>query len=92
VKVATLSYLAYSPLYLFSHLQQHFASQNFHKEEVKNEVTLWLHVQVAESFDNGIQKVESRLNKCLDKDSDYVEKLLKLCVATDFSLDFVNKY
>jgi hypothetical protein len=74
VKVATLSFLAYSPSYLFSHLQQHLAGQKFHEEEVKNEVTIWLHVQVAESSDIGIQKIVPRLNKCLDKGGDYVEK------------------
>jgi hypothetical protein len=50
------------------------AGQKFHEEEVKNEVTMWLHVQVAESFDIGIQKIVAGLNKCLDKGGDYVEK------------------
>lgn len=74
MKVATLSHLAYYPFYLFSHLQQHMAGQKFHEEEVKNKVTMWLHVQVAESFDIGIQKIVSGLNKCLDEGGDYVEK------------------
>jgi hypothetical protein len=50
------------------------AGQKFHEEEVKNKVTMWLHVQVAESFDIGIQKIVSGLNKCLDEGGDYVEK------------------
>jgi hypothetical protein len=41
---------------MFLHLQQHLAGQKFHEEKVKNEVAIWLHVQVAESFDIGIQK------------------------------------
>jgi hypothetical protein len=41
---------------------------------VKNEVAIWLHVQVAESFDTGIQEMVCRLNKFLDKGGDYVEK------------------
>jgi len=69
---------------LFSHLQQHLAGQKFYKEEVKIEVTIWLHVQVAESFDIGIQKIVSRLNKCLDKGGDYVLQNF----FTLFSLNF----
>jgi hypothetical protein len=56
------------------HLKKHLAGQNFHEdEEVKSEVTTWLHAQ-AEFYDIGIQKFVPRLNKCLDKGGDYVEK------------------
>ena len=52
VKVAILPSLAYSHFHLFLHLKKHLASQKFHKDkEVKNEVTTWLHVQVAEFYD-----------------------------------------
>jgi hypothetical protein len=51
------------------------AGQKFHEdEEVKNEVTVWLRAQAAEFYDIGIQKLVPRLNKCLDKGGDYVEK------------------
>jgi hypothetical protein len=40
----------------------------------------------------GIQKLVPRLNKCLDKGGDYVEKWLKVCVKRVFALDFINKY
>lgn len=46
----------------------------FGRPEVKNEVAIWLHVQVAESLDTGIQEMVRRLNKCLHKGGDYVEK------------------
>jgi hypothetical protein len=52
------------------HLKKHLAGQKFHEdEEVKNEVTTWLR-----AYDIGIQKLVPRLNKCLDKGGDYVEK------------------
>jgi hypothetical protein len=51
------------------------AGQKFHEdEEVKNEVITWLHAQAAEFCDIGIQNLVPRLNKCLDKCGDYVEK------------------
>jgi hypothetical protein len=51
------------------------ADQKFHEdEEVKNEVTTWLCAQAAEFYDIGIQNLVPRLNKCLDKSVDYVEK------------------
>jgi hypothetical protein len=57
------------------HLKEHLAGQKIHKDkEVKNEVTMWLRAQVAEFYDIRIQKLVPRLNKCLDKGRDYVEK------------------
>jgi hypothetical protein len=51
------------------------AGQKFHEEEdVKNKVTAWLRAQTAEFYDIGIQNLVPRLNKCLDKGGDYVEK------------------
>jgi len=56
-------------------LKKHLAGQKFHEdEEVENEFAAWLHVQMAEFCDIRIQKLISRLNKYLDKGSDYVEK------------------
>jgi hypothetical protein len=57
------------------HLKRHLAGQKFYEdEEVTNEVTTWLRAQAAELYDTGIQKLVPRLNKCLDKGGDYVEK------------------
>jgi hypothetical protein len=58
---------------LFLHLKKHVAGQKFH-EGAKNERTACLRAQVAELCDIGIQKLVSRLNKCLDKGGDYFEK------------------
>jgi hypothetical protein len=44
------------------------------KTEVKNEVTTGLRVLAADSYDIGIQKLIPRLNKCLGRGGDYVEK------------------
>jgi hypothetical protein len=38
------------------------------------EVTAWLRALAAELYDIGIQNLVPRLNKCRDKDGDYVEK------------------
>jgi len=60
---------------LFLHLKKQLTSQKFHKDEdVKNEVTTCSHAQVAEFYDIEIQKLVAKLNKCLDKGGDYVEK------------------
>jgi hypothetical protein len=57
------------------HLKKHLAGQKFHEDkEVKNEVTMSLRAQAAEFYDIRIQKLVPRLNKCLDKGGDYVEK------------------
>jgi hypothetical protein len=50
------------------------AGHEFHEdEEVKNEVTSWLLGWVSEFYGIGIQNPIPRLNKCLDKDGDYVQ-------------------
>jgi histone-lysine N-methyltransferase SETMAR len=67
--------LAPSDFHLFLHLKKHLAGQKFHEdEEVKNEVTAWLRALAAELYDIGIQNLVPRLNRCLDKGGDYVEK------------------
>jgi hypothetical protein len=49
--------------------------QKFHEEEeMKDEVTTRLRAQAAKFYDIGIQKHVPRLNKCLDKDCNHVEK------------------
>jgi hypothetical protein len=71
VKVATQSCLAHSYFHLFLHFKKHLAGQKFHEdEEVKNEDITRLRAQEAECYDNGIQNLIPRVNKCLDKDGD----------------------
>jgi histone-lysine N-methyltransferase SETMAR len=67
--------LAHSDFHLFLHLKKHLAGQKFREdEEVKSEVTAWLCAQAAEFCDIGIQNLVPRLNRCLDRGGDYVEK------------------
>jgi len=66
VKVARQPCLAHSHFHFFLHLKKLHAD-----EEVKNEDTTWLRTQVAECYDNGIQNLVPRLNKCLDKGVDF---------------------
>jgi hypothetical protein len=51
------------------------AGQKFHvDEEMKNELNTRLRALEAEFCDIGIHKFVPRLNKCLDKSGDYVER------------------
>jgi len=43
-------------------------------DEVKEEVMTWLKGWAADFYNSGIQKLVPRLNKCLDKIGEYVEK------------------
>jgi hypothetical protein len=43
-------------------------------EEVKDAVKEWLNVLAAEVYDEGIQKLVTRYDKCLNVGGDYVEK------------------
>ena len=87
MKVATLLCLAYCHFHLFFAFTGHLADQKFHEdEEVTYKVTAWLCAQVAELYDIRIQKLISRLNKCLERGGDYVEKQLMVCVKSFFHL------
>jgi len=60
---------------LFLHLNKHLAGKKFDDDdEVQEEVIMWFKVLVADFYDSGIQKLDARLNKCLDNAGDYVEK------------------
>jgi hypothetical protein len=51
------------------------ATQRFHtNEELMDGVNNWLHNLVAPFFDDGLQKLVSRNDKCLYVDDNYVEK------------------
>jgi hypothetical protein len=43
-------------------------------DEVQEEAMMWLKRQAADFYDSGIQKLVTRLNRCLDNAGDYVEK------------------
>jgi len=60
---------------LFLHLKKHLTGKNFDDEdEVLEEVMTWFKGLAADFYDLGIQKLVSRLNKCLDNAGNYVEK------------------
>ena len=84
MKVATHLCLAYYHFHLFLHVNI-WPARSFTKIEMKNEVTTWLCAPAAEFYDNGILSLIPRLNKCLEKDGDYVEKYLKVCVKSVFT-------
>jgi hypothetical protein len=60
---------------LFLHLKKHVAGKKFDDDdEVQEEVTMCFKGQAADFYDLGIEKLVTRLNKCLDNADDYVEK------------------
>jgi hypothetical protein len=60
---------------LFLHLKKHLAGKKFDDDdEVQEEVVTWFKGLAANFCDSEIQKLVSRLNKCLDNASNYVEK------------------
>jgi hypothetical protein len=64
--------LAPSNFHLFLHLKS-FLGWRFHGE-VKEAVTTWFASQAAAFYDEGIQKLVQRYDKCLNNDGNYVEK------------------
>lgn len=67
--------LAPSDYHLFPKLKEHLSGKRFQNdEEVKQEVQRFLNGLAAEVYDMGIQKLERRLQKCVDRNGDYVEK------------------
>jgi len=64
-----------SNFHLLLHLKKRLSSHKFQEDEkMKNVVTAWLHLQATEFCDFRVQELITRLNKCLDKHGDYVEK------------------
>jgi hypothetical protein len=74
-------HLSYSPdlapsnYHLFSKMKVWLATQHFHSnEELMDGVKNWLHNLAAPFFDEGLQKLVSRHDKCLNVDGNCVEK------------------
>ena len=71
--------LAPSDHHLFPKLKDHKDGKHFKSEdEVRSEVTRFLEGLAGDFFDLGIQKLEHRLQKCVEKNRDYVEKKAKV--------------
>jgi hypothetical protein len=60
---------------LFLHLKSFLGGRRFHDvNEVKEAVSTWFVSQAAAFYDEGIQKLVQRYDKCLKNDGNYVEK------------------
>jgi histone-lysine N-methyltransferase SETMAR len=67
--------LALSDFHLFLHLKKFPAGQRFNDDEdVERAEQKWLSSQAATFYDEGIQKLVSRYDKCLNNSGNYVEK------------------
>ncbi|GBN57507.1 hypothetical protein AVEN_20906-1 [Araneus ventricosus] len=67
--------LATSDFHLFLHLKHHLCVNNYNDDEdVKTAVTSWLLEQAASFFEEGIQNLVVRYDKCLNKLGSFVEK------------------
>jgi len=67
--------LATSNYHLFTKIKVWLATHCFHtNKELMDGVNNWLHNLAAPFFDEGLQKLVSRYNKCLNVDGSYVEK------------------
>jgi hypothetical protein len=67
--------LAPSDYHLFTKMKVWLATQHFHtNEELMDGVNNWLHNLVAPFFNEGLQKLMSRYNKCLNVDGNYVKQ------------------
>ena len=66
--------LAPSDFHLFLHLKSFLAGRRFHDDEVKEAVTMCFASQAASFYDEGIQKLVQRYDKCLNNGGHYVKK------------------
>ena len=67
--------LAPSDYHLFPKLKEHLSGKRFNNDdEVKAEVRSFLNSMEVNWYDMGIQKLPLRLQKCIDRNGDYVEK------------------
>ena len=76
----TFDHTPYSPdlaswdFYLFSKVKEHLAGKRFtDDEDLQHAVMDWLNSQAAVWYE-GMSKLESRCDKCLNVQGDYVEK------------------
>jgi len=64
-----------SDYHLFTKMKVWLAPRRFHtNEELMDGVNNWLHNLATPFFDEGLQKLVSRYDKCLNVDGNYVEK------------------
>ena len=74
--------LAPSDFYFFPHIKKDFKGTHFTSDdEVKQAVTSWIKQRTPEFFINGMYKLVLRWGKCIERQGDYVEILVRLIVA-----------
>ncbi len=57
------------------HLQNYLGGRKFlNDEELKTAVDFFLRKSAGEWYEEGIKKLSERLQKCIDRNGDYVEK------------------
>jgi len=66
--------LAPSDFHLFLHLKSFLAGRQIHDDEDKETVLMCFASQAASFYDEGIQKLVQRYDKCLNNGGNYVEK------------------
>lgn len=60
---------------MFLHLKKHLAGQRHDDDDgIKATVLQWLLSQAADFYDDGVQKLVARYDKCLNIGGNYVEK------------------
>jgi len=74
--------LAPSDFYLFLHLKSYLAGWWSHdNNEVKESITTCFASEAASFYDEGIQKLVQRYDKCLNNGGNYVEKWCMVCTS-----------
>jgi hypothetical protein len=64
-----------SDYHLFTKMKVWLGTQRFHtNEDLMDGVNSWLQILAAPFFDEGLQKLVSQYDKCLNVDGTYVEK------------------
>ena len=66
--------LAPSDFHLFLHLKSFLAGRQLHDNEVKEAVNTYFASQAASFYDEGLQKLVQRYDKCLNNGGNYVKK------------------
>jgi len=67
--------LSLSNFHLFLHMKSFMGAQNFNEDdEVNKAISAWLQLQGSSFYDEEIQKLVPRYDKCLNNGGNYVEK------------------
>ena len=76
-------------------MKEHLAGKRHaDDEDLQHAVVDWLNSQAPVWYEEGISKLVSRYDKCLNVQGDYVEKYVKVCDKTCifFFFPIINKY